>query len=417
MAWLNLDIRTLLVLLVFGNLLAVFLMAFSRGDAGLKGSQFIAGKSLQAIAWALLALRGHVPDLLSAYFGNSILITGFALEALVFTTTVSKHRAWGRVFLVLAALGVASFWLFGTDPKHWVVLASLATAALCGTASWNLLHHSGRTRLRIVLGLLFGGFALLLALRAADAILSHAEFSLLSRNLLQTASFLSSFLLMVAGVIGYPLLLKEREDQLLQESEAKFLSLFQSSPNALLLTRLKDGRVLEVNDQFVKISGFPAAEAIGRTTTELRLFADDAMRETMTAPLRSGQRVQDMEIDYRHKSGDGFVGLLSAEVILLGDERVILSCVSDITERKRLELERERMIRELQQALSEIKVLSGLLPICASCKKIRDDNGYWNQIEHYITEHSEADFTHGLCPDCAEAFFPGYAEKRKAGLE
>ena len=63
--------------------------------------------------------------------------------------------------------------------------------------------------------------------------------------------------------------------------------------------------------------------------------------------------------------------------------------------------------RELQQAMTEIKKLSGLLPICAKCKKIRDDQGYWNQIEFYISEHSEADFSHGICPGCAEKLYPG----------
>ena len=422
MAWLNLDIRTLLVLLVFGNLLAVFLMAFSKGETGLKGAprHFIAGKFLQAAAWALMALRGHLPDLLSAYLGNSILIIGFALEALAFTTATTattKHHAWSKVFLVLAILGIASFWLFGTNPNHWVVLGSIATAILCGTAAGSLLRRPGSSRLRIVLGLLFGGFSLILLLRAAEALLAQAEFSLLTRNLLQTATFLITFLLMVAGVIGFPLLLKEREDQLLQESEAKFLSMFQSSPNAMLLTRLEDGSMLEVNEQFEKITGYAAAEAIGRTTAELKLFAEDSMRETMADLLRNGQRVQDLEIDYRRKSGERFRGQLSADVILVGGERVILSSVSDITDRKRLELERERMITELQHALSDVKALSGLLPICASCKKIRDDNGYWNQIEQYITEHSEADFTHGLCPDCTETFFPGYSGKRKLTLD
>jgi PAS domain S-box-containing protein len=73
----------------------------------------------------------------------------------------------------------------------------------------------------------------------------------------------------------------------------------------------------------------------------------------------------------------------------------------DITERKLAEEERERLILDHLDALSSIKTLSGLLPICASCKKIRDDEGYWSQLEAYIVEHSEAIFSHGLCPECA----------------
>jgi hypothetical protein len=65
-----------------------------------------------------------------------------------------------------------------------------------------------------------------------------------------------------------------------------------------------------------------------------------------------------------------------------------------------------RLIAELRESLANVKTLSGLLPICASCKKIRDDAGYWNQIEGYLRSHSDAEFTHGLCPDCAEKYFP-----------
>jgi PAS domain S-box-containing protein len=75
-------------------------------------------------------------------------------------------------------------------------------------------------------------------------------------------------------------------------------------------------------------------------------------------------------------------------------------------ERKRVGEERERLILQLQDALAEVKQLSGLLPICASCKKIRDDKGYWNQIEEYIRDRSEAEFSHSICPDCMKKLYP-----------
>jgi PAS domain-containing protein len=77
----------------------------------------------------------------------------------------------------------------------------------------------------------------------------------------------------------------------------------------------------------------------------------------------------------------------------------------DISERKKGQQERERLIAELQQALANVRTLHGLIPICASCKRIRDDQGYWRQLEVYIRDHSEADFSHGLCPECAEKYF------------
>lgn len=72
------------------------------------------------------------------------------------------------------------------------------------------------------------------------------------------------------------------------------------------------------------------------------------------------------------------------------------------------EEERERLIVELQEALAQVKTLSGLLPICMSCKKIRDDEGYWKQIEFYIQQRSEAKFSHGICPDCKKELYPEY---------
>jgi two-component system, response regulator PdtaR len=82
--------------------------------------------------------------------------------------------------------------------------------------------------------------------------------------------------------------------------------------------------------------------------------------------------------------------------------------ISHSIERQRLETERERLILELQEALSKVKQLSGLLPICASCKQIRDDKGYWTQVEVYMSEHTEIDFTHTVCPECTKKLYPEY---------
>ncbi|OPX34515.1 hypothetical protein B1H10_03580 [candidate division KSB1 bacterium 4484_188] len=86
--------------------------------------------------------------------------------------------------------------------------------------------------------------------------------------------------------------------------------------------------------------------------------------------------------------------------------------LSEINENQgKLIEEREKLISELQEAMGKIKTLSGLLPICSHCKKVRDDSGYWKSIELYITEHSEADFSHGICPDCAKELYPDIYDK------
>ena len=74
----------------------------------------------------------------------------------------------------------------------------------------------------------------------------------------------------------------------------------------------------------------------------------------------------------------------------------------------RLNGEKDKIIKELKIAIDEIKTLKGIIPICASCKKIRDDKGYWSQIELYIKNHSEADFSHSICPECAKKLYPEF---------
>lgn len=81
-------------------------------------------------------------------------------------------------------------------------------------------------------------------------------------------------------------------------------------------------------------------------------------------------------------------------------------------EKKRYDAEREKLIAELQEAIANVKKLSGLVPICSSCKKIRDDKGYWNQIEAYLQAYSDLQLTHGLCPECTNQLYPQFSETR-----
>ncbi|OQX17760.1 MAG: hypothetical protein BWK76_09585 [Desulfobulbaceae bacterium A2] len=94
-----------------------------------------------------------------------------------------------------------------------------------------------------------------------------------------------------------------------------------------------------------------------------------------------------------------------------GQVTSVLEVLIPITEHKQLLEEKERLIAELREAMAKVKTLSGLLPICASCKKVRDDHGYWSQIEAYVSQHSEAQFSHGICPDCIKKLYPELADQ------
>lgn len=85
---------------------------------------------------------------------------------------------------------------------------------------------------------------------------------------------------------------------------------------------------------------------------------------------------------------------------------------TDITERKKVESEKAELIASLRKALDEVRTLRGIIPICASCKKVRDDKGYWKQVEQYVHENTGADFSHGYCPECVKKL-PGYRGRGK----
>jgi PAS domain S-box-containing protein len=82
--------------------------------------------------------------------------------------------------------------------------------------------------------------------------------------------------------------------------------------------------------------------------------------------------------------------------------------ILDVTKRKEAEEEKNRLVNELKTALDEIKTLKGIVPICSFCKKIRDDKGYWEQVEVYVAEHTDAAFSHSFCPECAKKHYPDF---------
>jgi PAS domain S-box-containing protein len=118
-----------------------------------------------------------------------------------------------------------------------------------------------------------------------------------------------------------------------------------------------------------------------------------------------------VEMAGRHHQGHRVPIIVSAVPLFDGGHfSGVLAAFMDITERKRAEEERERLIAELKEALANIKTLKGLIPICASCKKIRTDEGFWQQVDVYIRDHTEVEFSHGLCPDCLKKLYPGFSQ-------
>lgn len=108
------------------------------------------------------------------------------------------------------------------------------------------------------------------------------------------------------------------------------------------------------------------------------------------------------ELQIKRKDDSMFKAQLESIRMVMDGALMVRTMVSDITERIKDEQERERLIAELREALANVKTLRGMIPICSYCKKIKDDKGYWQQVADYMSQHSEAEFSHGACPECYE---------------
>jgi len=185
-------------------------------------------------------------------------------------------------------------------------------------------------------------------------------------------------------------------------SEEKFSKTFHASSTLMALSTFNEGLFIDVNSAFLTTLGFSRDEVIGRTSTDLNIIADPLLRRALGDEIAEKGRIRDREIKMRSKNGDIRYELISVEPLFVQDNAYVLTTMSDITGLKMAEKEKEKLIGELREALAQVKTLSGLIPICAACKKIRNDKGYWQQIETYVRDHSDAKFTHGYCPECAE---------------
>lgn len=189
-----------------------------------------------------------------------------------------------------------------------------------------------------------------------------------------------------------------------RESEARYRLLFENSLDGILLT-LPDGSVLDANPSACRIMGRTREEIVQAGRVGLIDATDPRLAVMMEERARTGKAQG--ELNCRRPDGTFFPIEISSVVFAgLGGEPRTVIMFRDVSARKTAEAEREQLVAELQDALQRVTVLSGLLPICASCKKIRDGEGTWHHLESYISQHSDATFTHGLCADCRRKLYP-----------
>ncbi len=205
-----------------------------------------------------------------------------------------------------------------------------------------------------------------------------------------------------------------------QKSEEKLSKVFLANPDWVIISRLSDGRYIDVNEAFLRMTGYSRDEVIGHSSLDLHIWIDPEERKEIVRLLQEEGRVSNHEVRFGMKSGRVRSMLWSAERIELNGEACMIAVCKDITDLIKASEERKRLIDQLERALSKVMQLSGFLPICTTCKKVRDSRDHWKPVESYLHNHSEAKFINSICPDCAKEvyskIYPGKEDQGKEGV-
>jgi PAS domain S-box-containing protein len=189
-------------------------------------------------------------------------------------------------------------------------------------------------------------------------------------------------------------------------------NIISTMADALMLID-KRYHIVNVNNALLELLAYKENEIVGQPFETL--LADKFEKRQWLDRIISESNLKNYDLFLKNKSGRNIPISLSSSMIKDDTGGIVgFVCIArDMTERKQAEEQREKLIEELQTALANVKTLRGLVPICANCKKVRNDQGYWQQVEEYVREHTEADFTHGLCEECARKLYPDYSDKAK----
>ncbi|HUI44501.1 MAG TPA: PAS domain S-box protein [Nitrospirota bacterium] len=195
---------------------------------------------------------------------------------------------------------------------------------------------------------------------------------------------------------------RNQVEEKLRQSEERFRRIFEDGPLGMIVID-PSYRFLKANKSFCEMLGYTEQELVGRSIEDLTHPEEkEESLELSQRVLRGETPLFHLEKRYVKKDQESLWVKLTATAIHDPEGKVLyaLGMIEDISERKVADREREQLISQLTEALTKIKTLTGLIPICAWCKKIRDDKGYWIRVETYIKEHSNATFTHCVCPTC-----------------
>jgi len=203
---------------------------------------------------------------------------------------------------------------------------------------------------------------------------------------------------------------RKEAEEALRESEIRYRRLFESAKDGILILDAETGKIIDANPFLLRILDYSQEEMIGKELWEIGPFKDIVANQKSFHKLQHQEYVHFEHLLLQNKSGVTIHVEFVSNFYCMNERKVIQCNIRDISQRKWLEEDKQKLVRILQESLAQVKELKGLLPICANCKKIRNDKGYWQVVEGYIGEHTDATFTHGMCPECMTIFYPDFVQ-------
>jgi PAS domain S-box-containing protein len=352
---------------------------------------------LAFLVLVVLVVGDQLPLVLLAPWAGSVLaiVLFRAMSGELARETAAPHATIRLVRATMLALGLA-----------WGIGAALAITKLPAIAVAILLLG--------LLGLLSGGLTTLLADRWAFLLYAAALIApvLLSLALTDHGMLNDVGLTLVAAIVlllvrlhrkAHDALIQHLRTTLaLQESEARFRRLMESNIIGLGFWDAR-GTIIDANDEYLRTVGYTREDlAAGKVDFRTMTPPEYAAADTRVLQrMAAGEPVAPWEKELLRKDGSRVSVVVGVAPLKDRIDRGVVFQL-DITERKRAEENERTLLRELQSALAEVKTLKGFMRICANCKRVLTEEGGWEQFESYVRSHSGVEFSHGICPDCAQ---------------
>ena len=441
---LMLDIRTLFAALavVLTCLAAAFSFVLFTQKTYPGFKQWTLGTVAMALGYLLIVLRGPIPTVVSVMVGNTLLVVGSAL-AFAGTRKFLGLKPWPifQAAVPLACLaGLA--WFFWVDEFIGMraMVVSLTAVILLFPVAWLFISHSpqGHRALYLSTGIIFALFNFAILLRAASILAAGYDFKLFAGSPMQAFFYVFLIMFQASWFIGLLLMNSQRLSDELRQSRAELAVAVDNTER--ILDFLPDpawvvdsrGRITHWNQAMERLTGVSTEQMLGKGEYEhaLPLYGErrpclidlmlkhDPEGESRYQNLeRRGNMLVTSEF-FLPKLGEAGLYVAGSATCLLDEQGRVSGAIQtlrDISEAKRGQKEREKLIDELTAALAKVQTLKGLIPICSHCKKIRRDEGYWEQLETFFSEHAEVEFSHGICPDCLEKYYREFKNPSELG--